>query len=363
MRFVVGSSSDGVAERAVEVRGPGLAEPHEGDAALVLALLPAMRRGEPLQIALPVDARLLDAVDVVQAIFTTWDRDLRPGARWYRRVPVDAHPAPPTAPIVPAGAPPRRRTAAFFTGGVDSFHTAVAHRGELDLLVYVHGFDVALTDHRLRTEVSAHLRSAADDLGIELLELESDLQAFGDAHGVGWPDYHGAALAAVAHLLVDRVDRVLVPATHTYAHLEGLGSHPLVDPLWSSGRMEIVHHGADATRADKLRALAHEPAARRHLRVCWENRGGAYNCGRCEKCIRTGAAVRVAGVEGAFPTIGAPSLTDVARVRATGRGSPWRELRDELAHTGANPRLRAAMDVVLVRHQLRRWSWTRRWVA
>ncbi|MEZ5181618.1 MAG: hypothetical protein R2702_07070 [Acidimicrobiales bacterium] len=353
----VRSDAPDAARRAVHVRMPGARLPTTSDAALVAGLLPAMRRGEPLRIEGPVDAGLRARSDEVQAIFATWDRALRPRSRWYRRVAVEAG-ATPTA--TPTTAP---ATAAFFTGGVDSFHTALRHRRDLDLLVYVHGFDVALDDLPLRRRVSAHLRAAADDLGIELLEVESDLQALGDAHGVGWPDYHGAALATIGHLLAPRVGRVLVPATHTYAHLEGLGSHPLVDRLWSSAAIEIVHDGADATRADKLRAIAEEPTARRHLRVCWENRDGAYNCGRCEKCVRTGVAVRVAGLEGAFPTIAAPSLAQVARARATGRGSPWSELRDELAVTGANPRLRAATDLVLARHQLARWAWTRRWFA
>ncbi|MCB0958886.1 MAG: hypothetical protein KDB04_05120 [Acidimicrobiales bacterium] len=354
----VRSDAVDAARRAVHVRMADARLPATSDASLVAGLLLAMRRGEPLRIPGPVDAGLRARSDEVQAIFATWDRALRPTSRWYRRVPVEAAEA-----TSPTTAGPTAATAAFFTGGVDSFHTALRHRDRLDLLVYVHGFDVALDDVDLRRRVSAHLRAAADDLGIELLEIESDLQALGDAHGVGWPDYHGAALATVAHLLAPRVGRVLVPATHTYAHLEGLGSHPLVDRLWSSAAMEVVHDGADATRADKLRAIADEPTARRHLRVCWENRDGAYNCGQCEKCVRTGVAVRVAGVEGAFPTIPAPSLAQVARVRATGRGSPWSELRDELAATGASPRLRAATDLVLARRQLARWAWTRRWFA
>jgi len=31
------------------------------------------------------------------------------------------------------------------------------------------------------------------------------------------------------------------------------------------------------------------------LRVCWENRGGRYNCGTCEKCLRTMAELYLAG--------------------------------------------------------------------
>jgi hypothetical protein len=32
-----------------------------------------------------------------------------------------------------------------------------------------------------------------------------------------------------------------------------------------------------------------------HLRVCWKNPGGAYNCGRCDKCLRTMINLEAAG--------------------------------------------------------------------
>jgi len=321
---------------------------------LAAALLPAMRTGRDLVIDGVVSARLLAAVATVQDVFVTWDRALRPRDPWYRRIPVSA------AATTDDPGPTGRGTAAFFTGGVDSFFTAVRHRSDLDALVYVHGFDVA-ADSPIRSEVTRRLADAADGLGLPLVTVETDLRRLSEATGVPWLDHHGAALAAVAHLLSDRFDRMLVPATHTYRHLEGLGSHPLIDPLWSTERLRIEHDGADATRVDKLRTLADEPAARAHLRVCWENRDGAYNCGRCEKCVRTGVAVRLAGAEGRFATIAAPSLRAVATVRATGRAADWHDARTDLVRSGANRRLRTAIDVALARHQLATWRWTRRW--
>lgn len=336
-----------------------------GDVALAALLLPALRVGEPLEVHRDVSPRLLAAAEVIQDVFCTWDRFLRPTDCWYRRVPVVV--GDEAADQVPdAGGPDagggRRGTACLFTGGVDSFHAVVTEGHRVDSLIYVHGFDVALDDAPLRAEVSERLRAAAAEVGLPLLELESDLQALGDRCWVGWPDYHGAAIATVAHALADRFDRLLVPATHTYAHLEGLGSHPLVDPLWSSELVEIEHVGAASTRVDKVRALAEVPAARRHLRVCWENRGGRYNCGRCEKCVRTGVAIRLAGAEGRFPTVPGPSLRTVASTRVTGLGSAWHELRNETVAQGGASRLRGAIDVALARHQLNRWRWTRRWV-
>jgi hypothetical protein len=96
-------------------------------------------------------------------------------------------------------------------------------------------------------------------------------------------------------LLSGQLKTMYLPATHTYAELFPCGSHPLLDPLWSTETLEIVHDGCEATRVEKVARIAQSGAALRYLRVCWENRDGAYNCGRCEKCLRTMISLRVAG--------------------------------------------------------------------
>src|SRR5262249_41756622 len=149
-------------------------------------------------------------------------------------------------------------------------------------------------DDALGAMVLDGVRHAAAELGLPLVEVRTDVRAFSDRFS-RWDHYHGAALATVAHLLAPYFSRVFVPATQTYAFLAPLGSHPLLDPLWSSEDVELVHDGLEAPRLDKLAVVASEPAARHWLRVCWENRNGAYNCGRCEKCLRTMVALDALG--------------------------------------------------------------------
>ena len=59
---------------------------------------------------------------------------------------------------------------------------------------------------------------------------------------------------------------------------------------------QVVHDGAEAERIDKARKLMESPVALRNLRVCFETPEGGYNCGRCEKCFRTMATLRILGV-------------------------------------------------------------------
>jgi hypothetical protein len=61
----------------------------------------------------------------------------------------------------------------------------------------------------------------------------------------------------------------------------------LLDQLWSSAAVMVEHDGAEATSAEKIAAIARDRQALRWLRVCYKNPDQAYNCGRCEKCVRT----------------------------------------------------------------------------
>ena len=69
--------------------------------------------------------------------------------------------------------------------------------------------------------------------------------------------------------------------------ISSLGSHPALDPLWSTETLEFVHDGCEATRIEKVALIAEPDVALKFLRVCGEDHNGAYNCGWCEKCIRT----------------------------------------------------------------------------
>ena len=322
----------------------------DGDLLVPLALLPAMVVGDRLRLAEPVSPRLLDAIPQVTDVLTTFDR-----YTWGHGLRPVAVEAAARVPDGPAGA---RGVACFFTGGVDSTFTVRAVRKELTALVFVHGFDVALGNAPLRRAVSRQLQEAADALGLPLVEVETDLRRAVDPL-LPWTTYHGAALATVAHLLAPVADTFLVPGSDTYATLSAYGSHPLLDPLWSSEAVSIVHHGCAASRIDKVRSLGVDdggPDPLSWLRVCWRNPGGAYNCGRCPKCVSTMVALRMAGLLERAPTF--PSTVDLARVAAldlssSGSGLLWSRYVRDLEASGADPPLARAIRVALATRRVR----------
>src|SRR5207237_184203 len=175
------------------------------------------------------------------------------------------------------------------SGGLDSFYTLLKHREEITHLILVHGFDMELRAVRRREQVANVLKRAAADLGKPLIEVETNLRAFADRY-VGWSEhYFGSALASVALLLSGVLGKVYVGASFTEEVSVPMpwGSHPHLDPLWSTEATKIVFDGMECGRPAKAARIADSEVALHSLRVCWESPDGTYNCGRCEKCLRT----------------------------------------------------------------------------
>ena len=251
-----------------------------GDALLPVGLLAAMRTGGPLHLPDTTSERLLRNSRRLQDILSAFsDGRLTP-------VPIVAEAGP-------TPAPPGRGTAAFFSGGVDSFYTALKRAPELTHLVFVCGFDIRDTTSRRARSALRGVRAAAADLGKELIEVETNLRAVTDPYET-WQLAHGVGIAAVALLLQQHLERIYVPASFAYADLGPWGTHPLLDALWSTEAIEVVHDGCELIRAEKVAAIVGSPVVLEHLRVC-NQQASKYNCGKCDKCVRTMLNLRLAG--------------------------------------------------------------------
>jgi hypothetical protein len=262
---------------------------------LPMALMGAMAAGEALEVApeLPVSPRLLEGLGQVQDILHVWNPRLH-------KVEVKAT----------SGPPPERRagTAVFFSGGVDATYSFLQHEDEVTHLVTIHGLDIPIRDETRFPRVEAQGRAFAARFSKLFVPVGTNARDFGETHRLGFHLFHGAILAGTALAL--GFGRTFVGSSSTYGDLVPWGTHPLLDPLWSTEASALVHDGAEAGRAEKLLRIAARPEALTSLRVCFENTSET-NCGRCEKCLRTMMALRLLGKS--TPTL--PTLSSMEPLR------------------------------------------------
>lgn len=248
-------------------------------------LTAGMRKGWDITFDGPVDSTALRGASEVQKVFLDWY------PKRFREVSISAEPG-----RVATGA---TGVGCFFSGGVDSFYSAITQSDRITHLIFVHGFDIGIDDESLAIRALAGARESAAELGKPLIEVKTTIRsAFGNRLPLDWGyDFHGAALAHVGLALSQHLSTVIIPSSNCREELAPWGSHPDLDPLWSSGTVVFEHHELDLQRLGKIRRIGGNRTAMNHLRVCWENPDGAFNCGRCAKCVRTQIGLSVAGAQ------------------------------------------------------------------
>jgi hypothetical protein len=147
----------------------------------------------------------------------------------------------------------------------------------------------------------AHIAAAAGVEGITARTNIFDLCNDGYFYDEKW---HAALLAGVAGTFSNAYLRAYIAASDEPADLHPWGSHPVLDPNFSSAHFQVEHHGVFMARFAKIALLADWPQGLRYLRVCQKD-FMPENCGECEKCIRTMTALEALGKLkgcGAFPS-------------------------------------------------------------
>jgi hypothetical protein len=327
--------------------------------------------GERLYISVPCDPTMLAGA---RELLNVW-------AAWFKAVKTVEITAREESPVR-VGA----QTASFFSGGVDSFFTALTyapvpdarHAARIDTHLLVWGFDMSLTQRTAFERTLESVRQVATALERDVLPVVTNLREtrFREADWLFLS--HGPALAGIAQALGGRFKTVLVPSSAGYSDLSPRGSHPLTDPMMSSARVRVIHDGAAFTRVQKTEFVAGHALALRHLRVCYHDEEGG-NCGECNKCYRTMLALEALGAlerSAAFDRgrldlrraerIYCPNAYDVVQfkyiqeiARRTGRADVERAVVATLRNSAKRKRwvdgVRALRDTPVV------WRWAPTW--
>ena len=317
-----------------------------GNEALVaLTVLPSMQTGNEIQIDGPISALFRAGFEVIVDIYSMWQPGLkRSRLRGGTTVRRDAGSG--------------RGVGIFFSGGVDSSYTLLKNLDDITHLILIGGFEKSSLSGTAFSRAAELVQNAARQLGKRAIILETNLRPFFSSYRLPWgPLAFGAAQAAVGHLLTPELERIYTAGGHTYSYLIPAGTHPLLDPNWNTEALAFVHDGLEATRIDKVRRIAQDERALAWLRVCPNPPEGAYNCGRCEKCIRTMINLHSAGTLERCPTF--PKALDpgaIARLDVVNLNHEvyfWQNIR-ELKQTREDRRIAGALREAIRRAHAKR---------
>ena len=292
--------------------------------------------GQPYS-GMQVDREFKENIRQAQALLTSW-------RSYYQLVDLDG------LAVVEKTSQIKPFIGCFFSGGVDSFYTLLEQQAEITHLICIHGFDIPVENKALFALVEKNVKTIAQQMGIQLILIKTNLRAFFTANEMDWGgEAFGTGLASVGHLLADQFSKIYIPASLDLNNLMPWGSHPELDPLWSSGSLQFVHHGC-LPRIDKIKRLTDNPLALKFLRVCYLNKNNAYNCCKCEKCIRTMVSLHAYGVLDcceSFPK--KLSLRSVKKLWITSEAAKIfvRENISLLAATGHDPELQKVLEGLL----------------
>lgn len=271
---------------------------------LIAGVVPALRRGEK---RITVDSMgacpwLLDNLKTFMGYLINW--------YWYR---YDRHPDDRTLPDLEVDSieldPPReRRTASFYSGGVDSLYSlrrnriniARGHPGSISDAIFVHGFDMGTRPQRGTEEdffqsVIDSMQPVIEPEGLNVIPVFTNMRSLDKGTDCWVDEYMACAMSAVAHGLVGKLTDVIMASSHEIPGLHPSASHPMLDPRLSSYGCRINHDGELYSRVDRVRMISQWPEAMRTLRVCFFGDDSGLNCGKCPKCLRTKLELICAG--------------------------------------------------------------------
>ena len=256
----------------------------------IIALPVALATGETLRLSGPISEQLmlnlLEAAEIYRTYFPNTVKAIAIEGRTHKLAPFQSD-----------------RIGSFYSGGIDSlFNVAEMRRlhavhgvGTVTDLWLVQGMDIPLADADRWTSTRETLTPPAEAAGFRVVDIRTNARASQFAL-VGWTETgFSAVLGAISKLFAEHVPLALIGSYGHYGEIVPHASSPLVDPLWSCDRQSVRHFTPRATRQDKVASiLAHAPELLQHVRVCFKNEAGAYNCGVCEKCLRTQCQMLIA---------------------------------------------------------------------
>ena len=203
------------------------------------------------------------------------------------------------------------KTAAFFSGGLDSWQTLLAHIDESPVLSLIWGSDIDIANEEGWNVVFNYVKRYAEEFNLDYITIKSNFRKIANRSALTkyvksfvneewWRGFHHG-IGIIGHMApyayVHGVKTVCIAGTISKDYPRTCASHPDIDSFVRFCGSSIVHEGYDYNRIQKIeQVVAYSEANKKaiELRVCWKSENGA-NCCECEKCIRTIIGIVSAG--------------------------------------------------------------------
>lgn len=205
-----------------------------------------------------------------------------------------------------------RKSAVFFSGGVDSWCTLIRHIEERPDLISIWGSDVDYMDQQSWSKMNSVLEKEASKMGLNHVIVRSSFRKTIYEDCLTWTFekeikdnwWHGMqhGIAIIAHAVPydysEGISKQYIAATYDETNNAVCASRPEIDGVVRFAGCR-VYHDALISRQNKVREIAafcDERDENIKLHVCWES-GTGENCMKCEKCNRTLYGFLVLGEE------------------------------------------------------------------
>lgn len=265
--------------------------PDHSDAFFLVCLTLAMRLKERLEIQGCVSQSLLvnslEAMSIYKHYFPKYCEPVDIDAQAVTRVKSDC-----------------QRVGSFYSGGVDSLYNIAESKRLSERfgvqpvtdLWLIQGMDIPLENVALWEQAkSIMFEQVQSKDNTRCVDIRSNARDIHDKY-VAWTKLgFSVVLGGIAKCFAHSVPTALIGSYAKYDDIVPHASSPLVDPMWSCDQQTVRHFSCRDSRQDKINTIGEfAPHLLAGLRVCYENPENSYNCGICEKCMRTQAQLLIA---------------------------------------------------------------------
>ncbi len=248
------------------------------DPFLLAAAVPSMELTGDLSIEdeQPVSKKLVEGLNQVSQIYSGWKKGLKPLNINVNNECVQAT--------------DNQLVGCFFSGGIDSLYSYILHKEKITHLVICRGLDIPLEREEPRWQRTKQvIEDFAKSEGKEVVIIETNVK---EKLLLPYMKSECWGLNLISTALWLGFSKLIVPSSTSFDDLRLDGSHILVDPLASTEYTQVIHDDLER-RTLKTKKIIDTGIGLDIIRVC--NVFSEYNCGICEKCLRTRTALCLYG--------------------------------------------------------------------